>query len=91
MFCQKMTFFMATLQVRCSPAIRWEPTDGDQDIEQIEEPRDMNPDMDAVYVLTPLPHIVDCLLADMGKRKYRRSFLIWTSGTGDWLLRMEVC
>jgi hypothetical protein len=91
MFCQKMTFFMATLQVRFTAAIRWEPTDGNQDIEKIEEPRDMNPDMDAVYVLTPLPHIVDCLLADMGKRKYRRSFLIWTSGRDDQPPRIEVC
>ncbi|ERF71473.1 hypothetical protein EPUS_00462 [Endocarpon pusillum Z07020] len=35
--------------------------------------------MDAVYVLTPQPHIVDCLLADMEKRRYRRLFLVWTS------------
>jgi hypothetical protein len=91
MFCQKMTFFTAMLRVRCTPGTWWELTDGNQDIEQIEEPRDMNPDMDAVYVLTPLPHIVDCLLADMGKRKYRRSFLIWTSGTGDRAPRIEVC
>lgn len=40
----------------------------------------MNPDMDAVYVLTPQPHIVDCLMSDLEKRKYRRFFLIWTSG-----------
>lgn len=46
----------------------------------------MNPDLDAVYILTPLPHIVDCLLADFEKRRYRRSFLIWTSGTTALLL-----
>lgn len=49
----------------------------------------MNPDMDAVYMLTPVPHIVDCLLADFGLRKYRRSFLIWTSGAMRTLLRVE--
>ena len=40
----------------------------------------MNKDMDAVYILSPLPHIVDCLMADFERRRYGRSFLIWTSG-----------
>ena len=40
----------------------------------------MNPGMDAVYLLTTLPHIVDCLMADLERRRYRRSFVIWTSG-----------
>ena len=35
--------------------------------------------MDAVYILSPLPHIVDCLMADFERRRYRRCFLIWTS------------
>lgn len=40
----------------------------------------MNKEMDAIYILTPLPHIVDCLMADLERRKYKRAFLIWTSG-----------
>ena len=50
------------------------------DVEKIEERRPMNRDMDAVYILSSLPHIVDCLMADFERRRYRRSFLIWTSG-----------
>ena len=49
------------------------------EILQIEDQRQMSPDMDAVYLLSPLPHIVDCLLADFGRRRYRRVFLVWTS------------
>ncbi|KAI4252651.1 MAG: hypothetical protein L6R42_007883 [Xanthoria sp. 1 TBL-2021] len=48
-------------------------------IEQIEERRPMNKEMDAVYLLSPLPHILDCLMADLERRRYRRTFLIWTS------------
>jgi syntaxin-binding protein 1 len=51
-----------------------------EDIEQIEKKRPMNPTTDAVYLISPLAHIVDCLMADFEKRKYRRSFLIWTTG-----------
>ena len=47
------------------------------DIERIEEKRDMNPDMDAIYILSPQPHIVDCLMADFERRRYRRSYLVW--------------
>ncbi|EHK99610.1 putative protein transport protein sec1 [Glarea lozoyensis 74030] len=49
------------------------------DIERIEDKRDMNPDMDAIYLLSPLPYVVDCLMADFERRRYRRSFLVWTS------------
>jgi len=35
--------------------------------------------MDAIYILTPEPHIVDCLVADLERRRYRRAFLVWTS------------
>jgi syntaxin-binding protein 1 len=48
-------------------------------IEQIEAKRQPNPDVDAVYILTPLAHIVDCLMADLAKRRYRRLFILWTS------------
>lgn len=43
----------------------------------------MNPDMDAIYFLSPLPHIVDCLLADFERRRYRRGFILWTGVLPD--------
>lgn len=48
-------------------------------IERIEERREPNPGMDAIYLLSPAPHIVDCLLADFERRRYRRGYLVWTS------------
>ncbi|KAI0117754.1 Sec1 family protein [Nemania sp. FL0031] len=48
-------------------------------IERIEERREMNPTMDAIYLLSPQPHIVDCLMADIERRRYKRCFLVWTS------------
>lgn len=39
----------------------------------------MNPEMDAIYILSPLPHIVDCLMADFERRRYRKTFLVWTA------------
>ncbi|KAL9096793.1 MAG: hypothetical protein Q9163_006417 [Psora crenata] len=48
-------------------------------IEQIEDRRAMNQQMDATYVLSPLPHIVDCLMSDFERRRYRRSFIMWTT------------
>ncbi|QUC19353.1 uncharacterized protein UV8b_03594 [Ustilaginoidea virens] len=48
-------------------------------IERIEERREPNPDMDAIYLLSAEPHIVDCLLADFERRRYRRGYLVWTS------------
>ncbi|KUI68246.1 Protein transport protein sec1 [Cytospora mali] len=47
-------------------------------IERIEERRDMNPTMDAIYFVSPMAHIVDCILADMDRRRYQKSFLVWT-------------
>jgi syntaxin-binding protein 1 len=49
------------------------------DIERIEQRREMNPTMDAIYLLSPQPHIVDCLVADIERRRYRRCFLVWTA------------
>jgi hypothetical protein len=37
----------------------------------------MNPDMDAVYILSPQPHIVDCLMADFERRRYKQAYLVW--------------
>ncbi|KAG9254275.1 Sec1-like protein [Emericellopsis atlantica] len=48
-------------------------------IERIEDRREQNPDMDAIYILSPEPHIVDCLLHDFSTRKYRSAFLVWTN------------
>ncbi|KAF2721575.1 Sec1-like protein [Polychaeton citri CBS 116435] len=48
-------------------------------IEQIEHRRPTNRDVEAVYILTPQPHIVDCVMADFEKRKYKRAHLIWTA------------
>ncbi|KAL1303569.1 hypothetical protein AAFC00_006937 [Neodothiora populina] len=48
-------------------------------IEQIEERRPTNRDVDAIYFLTPKPHIVDCLMADFERRRYRKTNLLWTS------------
>jgi syntaxin-binding protein 1 len=39
--------------------------------------------MDAIYFLSPQPHIVDCLLADFDRRRYRRGFVIWTGHLPD--------
>lgn len=51
----------------------------ESDIEQIEQRRPMHTEMDALYLLSPLPHIVDCLMADLERKRYRRSYLVWTS------------
>lgn len=39
----------------------------------------MNPGMDAIYLLSPEPHVVDCLLADFERHRYRKSFLVWVA------------
>ncbi|KAK4199645.1 putative syntaxin-binding protein 2 [Triangularia verruculosa] len=56
-------------------------------IERIEERREPNPTMDAIYVISPQPHIVDCLMADFERRRYRSAFLIWTGVLPDTLAR----
>ncbi|KAK0354279.1 syntaxin binding protein 1 [Friedmanniomyces endolithicus] len=48
-------------------------------IEQITDRRPTNRDVEAIYLLTPQPWIVDCLMADFEKRKYRRAHLVWMS------------
>ncbi|RDW72504.1 Sec1 family protein [Aspergillus mulundensis] len=48
-------------------------------IEQIENRRQSNQSMDALYILSALPHIVDCVLADFERKRYRKSYLVWTS------------
>ncbi|KAI1610850.1 Sec1-like protein [Exophiala viscosa] len=62
-------------------------------IEQIEERRQTLSDTDAIYLLSPLPHIVECLKADLGRKRYRRAHLIWTSqlprALGEEIFRSE--
>lgn len=58
--------------------VTWAKTRG-ADIERIEERRDMNPTMDAIYLISPQAHIVDCLIADIESRRYKKSFLVWTA------------
>ncbi|CAG8974407.1 hypothetical protein HYALB_00010047 [Hymenoscyphus albidus] len=48
-------------------------------IEKIEDRRQMSPDMDAIYLISPKSHIVDCLMADFERHRYKRSYLVWTS------------
>lgn len=35
--------------------------------------------MEAIYMLSPEPHIVDCVMADLEHRRYRKVSLLWTS------------
>ncbi|PHH74303.1 hypothetical protein CDD83_4591 [Cordyceps sp. RAO-2017] len=56
-------------------------------IERIEDRREPNPEMDAIYLLSPEPHIVECLLADFESRRYNRAFLLWTNLLGPSLRR----
>jgi syntaxin-binding protein 1 len=74
---RKMTFSMRTLQVGGTQEFGSIHTKSNTDIERIEEKREMNPDMDAIYILSPKSHIVDCLMADFERRRYKRSFLVW--------------
>ncbi|PYI36724.1 Sec1-like protein [Aspergillus indologenus CBS 114.80] len=48
-------------------------------VEQIEHRRPTNASMDALYILSPLPHIVDCLMADFERKRYKKAWLVWTS------------
>src|SRR5690606_35384662 len=49
------------------------------DIEVLEERREMSPDIEAIYFLTAEPHIVDSVIADLERERYRSGFLVWTS------------
>lgn len=56
-------------------------------IELITDRRPTNRDADAMYLITPQPWIVDCVMADLEKRKYRTSHLVWTSC--EWTTHMR--
>ncbi|KAM5450045.1 syntaxin binding protein 1 [Microsporum canis] len=58
-------------------------------IEQIEHRRPLNKETDALYILSALPHIIDCVMADLERRRYRRYFLVWTSNL-DPLMRNRI-
>jgi syntaxin-binding protein 1 len=47
-------------------------------IETLESKRQKQ-DMDAIYILSPLPYVVDCIMADFERRRYRSCILLWTS------------
>ncbi|KAF6790715.1 Protein transport protein sec1 [Colletotrichum sojae] len=47
-------------------------------IERIEEKRDMNPEMDAIYILSPKENIAEILVNDFERRRYKQAFLVWT-------------
>ena len=65
--------------------------DAAADIEEIEQRRSVNRDMDVIYILTPQSHIVDCLLADFESRRYRRTFLFWTSSKAKLIRMASTC
>lgn len=48
------------------------------DIERIEEKRDKNEGMGAIYLISPQEYIVEALVADLEKKRYQSAFLIWT-------------
>jgi syntaxin-binding protein 1 len=33
--------------------------------------------MDAIYFISPQPHVVECLIADFEQRRYRKAHLVW--------------
>jgi syntaxin-binding protein 1 len=49
------------------------------DVEYIDQKRPMSRDVDVVYVLKPEPWVVDILMNDFERRRYRNTYLIWTS------------
>ncbi|KAF5970933.1 syntaxin-like protein-binding protein sec1-like protein [Fusarium bulbicola] len=58
-------------------------------IERIENRREPNPEMDAIYILSPESFAVECLLADFELRRYRSYYLVWT-GLLDPSLRRKI-
>ena len=44
----------------------------------METKREPVPDMDAIYLLSPLPHVFEILMADLERRRYRQFYLVWT-------------
>ncbi|KAK4454307.1 Sec1 family protein [Podospora aff. communis PSN243] len=46
-------------------------------IEKLEERRETNPQMDAIYFISPQPHVVECLIADFEQQRYRKAHLVW--------------
>jgi syntaxin-binding protein 1 len=80
-----MTFSTSTWRVRAQllPPTTNRPRSADLSIhaaiERIEDRREPNPEMDAIYILSPESHIVECLLADFEARRYRSGYLVWTN------------
>jgi len=57
-------------------------------IEQIEDRRPMNKETDAIYILSPLPHIFECIIDDFERHRYRAAFLVWTACKNTHLFAM---
>lgn len=38
----------------------------------------MNPEMDAIYILSPKENIAEILVNDFERRRYKQAFLVWT-------------
>jgi hypothetical protein len=70
---------MNASRVKRVPFSSTSPPDMMLDIEQIEHRRSTNRDVEAIYFLSPDSHIVDCLLADLERRRYQGACLLWTS------------
>ncbi|RVD84154.1 uncharacterized protein DFL_005919 [Arthrobotrys flagrans] len=54
-------------------------------VEELESRRTAHPDMEAVYFLTPKPHILECLLSEFKRQRPRHmgGHLVWTSSPSD--------
>ncbi|KAI9893092.1 MAG: vacuolar sorting protein VPS33/slp1 [Vezdaea aestivalis] len=48
-------------------------------VERIEERRKGDATLDALYFISPEPHIVDCLMADFESSRYKASHILWTA------------
>ncbi|KAK0377201.1 Sec1 family protein, partial [Colletotrichum limetticola] len=57
-------------------------------IERIEQKRDMNPEMDAIYILSPKENIVEILINDFERRRYKEAYLVWTGVLDPRIRRM---
>jgi syntaxin-binding protein 1 len=48
-------------------------------IDNIENRRDPNPELPAIYILSSQAYVVDCLMADLERQRYQCCHLLWTS------------
>lgn len=48
----------------------------------------MNPEMDAIYILSPKENIVEILINDFERRRYKEAYLVWTGVLDPRIRRM---